>query len=158
MQDNNRYVYVRNGINVTSTMKNSKTGERKPTKITGWTSNSVKILNTIDSLNEIEPEMLDYDAYAQWAYKTLLVWVNDEQTKPDKKTKIAVPPKRTAKKVETPTDKADKATEKPVEDIKPQVSKKTASQVKIVVTSVLDDVDEDDKTSVLAKYLSSVSK
>lgn len=86
LQDNNRYIYsASKGQVITSTLEGS------PRKISGWTSNEAQIVNTIESLNAVDPADLDYHAYALWAYNTLLTWVNKDQTRPDAKPKA---PKR----------------------------------------------------------------
>jgi hypothetical protein len=77
MQDNNRYVYVTNDNPdkhfITSEMKG------KPTVITNWTSNRVKLLNTRAELLAVTPDELDIEAYTTWAYDTLVIWVNGNQ-------------------------------------------------------------------------------
>lgn len=155
LQDNNRYVFTKQGVKITSTLSD------KPTKITGWTSNTVKILNTIDSLNEVEPDMIDFEPYIRWAYNTLSVWVNDEQTKAPRKPK---PKKAKAKTTTRKTHAKKQATdglEQPVSAVKIVDDTNTPDEAEALterVDAVLADVDLSDETSILARFLSHQQK
>lgn len=179
LQDNNRYIF---GVQSDDTKTITSTLSGKPTKITGWTSNKARVLNTIDSLNQIEPEDIDIEPYALWAYNTLLVWVNVNQTKPDGKNMSAIsslikqPKKRqptksasrtavketketdaTLDKVAVSTSEAVSVPETSNEHVSETKTVNTPSQeddVENVVKDALKDIDTSDTHSALSLYLS----
>lgn len=99
VQDNNRYIFVADGQTITSTLSG------KPTKITSWTSDKVKVINTWQELQDVTPDELDMKPYAEWAYNTLLTWVDVSQTKTDKQ--LLAPKKKDEVQDLTPVTQID---------------------------------------------------
>lgn len=107
-QDNNRYIYSSKleSKTITSTLNG------KPAKITGWTFKKVVLLNRISDLKELKANDLEIKPYAKWCYKTLLTWLNSEQTSIPKsqsaKNTLKMVSERLNKKSEQNSEKSSK--------------------------------------------------
>ena len=91
-QDNNRYVYAK-ADDEQAHLISSELND-KPTKVSGWTSLRVKVLNTWADLRDLTFEEIDVQPYAEWAYNTLITWVNPEQRKVARAKKNLNPKKK----------------------------------------------------------------